>query len=56
MLHHYYIQNVRDDIQIRVYMINKEGVTNFSQFISEKAKKISSSISGKVKIIEAVAK
>ena len=39
MFHHYCIQNVKDGIQIRVYKINKESVTNFSQFISAKVKK-----------------
>ena len=34
---HYYIQNVKDGIQ--VYKINKENVTHFSHFISIKARK-----------------
>ena len=40
MLCHYYIQNVTDKSQIRVYTINKESITYFSQFISVKDKKI----------------
>ena len=39
-LFHYCIQNVKDGIQIRVYKINKESVTHFSQFLSVKFKKI----------------
>ena len=39
-LHHYYIQNIKDGIQIRVYMISTETVTHFSQCISAKVKKI----------------
>ena len=42
MLHHYFIQNVqnvKDGIQIRVYMINKESVVHFNQFISVKLRK-----------------
>ena len=35
----YCIQNVKDGIQIRVYRINKETLTHFSQFISGKGKK-----------------
>ena len=35
----YCIQNVKDGIQIKVYNIDKESVTHFSQFISVKAKK-----------------
>ena len=31
ILRHYYIQNVKDGIQIRVYKIKKECVTHFSQ-------------------------
>ena len=37
---HYYIQNAEDGIQARVYKIEKERVTHFSQFISGKVKKI----------------
>ena len=37
---HYYIQNVKDGIQIRVYKINKEWVAPLSQFISAKIKEI----------------
>ena len=37
---HYYIQNVKDGIHIRVHKINKERVTNSSQFISAKVTKI----------------
>ena len=40
ILRHYYIQNVKDGIQIRVYTICKESVAHFSQFISVKVKKI----------------
>ena len=36
---HYYIQNVKDGIQIRLSNINKESVSNFSQFISVKVNK-----------------
>ena len=50
---HYCMQNVKDGFQIRENKINKEIVTYCSQFISVKGKKISSSISGKVKKIEA---
>ena len=60
ILHHYYIQNVKDGIQIRAYEIMKESVTHFSRFIlvktSENFKKISDSLSGKVNRIEALAK
>ena len=35
---HYYIQNVKDGIQIRVYKRNKESATHFSQFVSAKFK------------------
>ena len=37
---HYYIQNVKDGIEFRVYTIDKESATQFSQFISVKVKKI----------------
>ena len=40
MLYHYYIQNIKDGIQIRVYNIIKELVTCFSQLFSAKVKKI----------------
>ena len=50
------MQNVKDGIQIQVYDINNESVSHFSQFISVKVKKISGSILGKVKKIEAQAK
>ena len=54
------LKNVKDGIQIRVYKINNESVTIFSQVYfkksSEKFKKISCSISGKVKKIDAEAK
>ena len=40
MQRHFYIQNVNDWIQIRVYKKKKESVTHFSQFISVKVKKI----------------
>ena len=53
ILCHHYIQNVRDGIQIRVYKIDKERVTNFSQFCFsngwENFEEISGSVSGKVK-------
>ena len=35
----YCIQNVKDGIQLLVYEINNESVTNFSLFISVKVKK-----------------
>ena len=54
------IQNVNDGIQIQVYSINKNSVNHFSQFIliksQEKFKKISGSILGTVKKIDAQAK
>ena len=56
ILRHHYIQNVKDGIQIRVYKINNKRVIHFSRFISVKVKKISDSISGKVKKIEAQAR
>ena len=37
---HYYIQNVKNGIQIRVYKINKESVPHFRQLISVKVNKI----------------
>ena len=40
IIHHYYIQNVVDEIQIRVYTNNVKFVHHFSQFISVKVKKI----------------
>jgi len=52
----YSIQNVKDGSQIRVYTTNKESEAHFSQFISGKVKKISCSISGQVKKIDAHAK
>jgi len=48
--------NVKDEIQVRVYTINKERVTHFSQLFSVKVKMVSGSISEKVKKIEAQAK
>ena len=36
----YYIQNVKDGIEIRVCTISKESLNHFSQFISVKVKKI----------------
>ena len=40
MIFRYYcIQNVTDWLQIRVYKINNESVTHFSQLISVKVKK-----------------
>ena len=44
MFHHYYSQNIKDGIQIRVYKINNESVTHFSQFFckdDEDVKKLS---------------
>ena len=44
MFHHYCIQNIKDGIQIRVYKINNESVTHFSQFFckdDENVKKLS---------------
>ena len=38
MFRHCCVQDVKDGIQILVYRINKESVTNFSQFISVKGK------------------
>ena len=39
--HHYFIQNVKDGIQIQVYNINNGCLTHFSQFIiSEKVERI----------------
>ena len=38
ILHHHYIQAVKEGIQIRVYTINIESVIHYSQFISIKAK------------------
>jgi len=35
----YYIQNVKERIQIRIYKIDNESITHFSQFISVKVKK-----------------
>ena len=35
----YCIQNIKDGIQLLVYEINNESVTNFSLFISVKVKK-----------------
>ena len=40
MLPYYYIQNVKDGIQIRAYKIRKVSVAHFSQFISVKVRKI----------------
>ena len=60
IIRRYCIQNVKDGIQILVYNINNDSVNHFSQFISvkvkQKFKKISASISRKVKKIEALAK
>ena len=39
IVHHYCIQNAKDGIQIQVYSINNECITDLSQFISEKVKK-----------------
>jgi len=36
---HYYIQNVKDEIQIQVSNISNKSVNHFSQFISVKVKK-----------------
>ena len=35
----YFIQNVKDGIQIQVYNVNNESVNHFSQLISVKVKK-----------------
>jgi len=40
ILRHYYIQNVKDGIQIRVYKINMGSASLFSQSISVKVEKI----------------
>jgi len=40
ILRHYYIQNVKDGIQIGICTINKENVTHFSQLISVKVKEM----------------
>ena len=57
MLCHYYIQNVKDGIQIGAYKTNKESVAHFRQFISVKVKetlrKLEAQFSGKIKKIEA---
>ena len=57
---HYWIENIKDGIQIQVYNIIIESVYHSSQFISVKVKKnfkkISGTISRKVKKIEAQAK
>ena len=39
MFRRYFIQNVKDGIQIQVYNINNASVNHFSQFISVKVKK-----------------
>ena len=56
IFHLYCFYNVKNGIQLPAYNINKECVNHFSQFISIKVKKnlrkISRSISGKVKKIE----
>ena len=46
---HYYIQNVKDRVQFQVYKINKESVMHLNQFISVKVKKISGSVSKKLR-------
>ena len=50
---HYCIQNVEEGIQIRVYKISKGSVARCSQLLSLKAKKISRSISGNARKIDA---
>ena len=50
------IQNFNDGIQIQVYNVNNENVNHFIQLISVKIKKISCSILGNVKKLEAWAK
>ena len=35
----YYIQNVKDGIQIQVHNVSKESVSHFNQFVSVKVKK-----------------
>ena len=37
---HYYSQNFKDGIQIRVCSMNKEGLVHFRKFISVKVKEI----------------
>ena len=49
----YWIQNVKDGIQIQECNITNDIANHFGQFILLKVKKISGSISGKVKKIEA---
>ena len=44
IIRHCYIQNSKDGIQIRVYKINKESLTHFSQFILVKVKKIEAQV------------
>ena len=33
IFHHYYIQDIKDGIRIRVYRVNKERVTPFRQLV-----------------------
>ena len=47
MLRHYYIQNIKDGNQNRVYKIFKESIAHFSQFISVKKEKISRKSQGR---------
>ena len=59
MSHHYYIENVKDGIQIRVCKVDNESVTHFGQFISVKVEKNIRNCSlniGKAKKIEAQAR
>ena len=56
VLRRYSIQTVKDGIHIQVYNSNNENINHFSQLLSVKIKKISGSISGKVKKIVAQAK
>ena len=38
IVQHYYIHNVKDGIQIRVYEISKESETHLSQFVAVKVR------------------
>ena len=40
ILHHYYIQNVKDGIEIVVYKINKESTAHSNQFILVEVKRM----------------
>ena len=45
ILHHYSIQNVKDEFKVK---INKESITHFSHFISEKVKTDFRKIAGSI--------